>query len=376
MTDNEYYVTELPNFLNDTWPCQYAGVFPTGNDGANNVFFWMYPVFEDPENDAPVAVFLNGGPGASSAFANFLESGPQRILATETTSESGDTTFEYSIYNSKDTWTKTATMIYVDQPTGTGFSYGAPYVTSMEEASEQFVTFMVSLYEAFPALQERELHMTGASYAGKYIPKFTVDLLKKNDQLPSTYFNIKSIQMGDPYTAPYSQRLLSSKLPSSLNLYDLSNLPQVAALDRSCAEDIGNLSTNAATCEMLMIYFSVTTGGVYTYDVRKFGYDWDYVEPAVTTYFIDNQAEIQPALHLQGDTMDPYFTFDRSEVADAFTEDGMLAYIADCQSLVDQGVPMLVYAGEFDDRCGPNQQVPWLKRLNFTDSESFWAQAR
>lgn len=36
----------------------------------------MYPN-EDPE--APVAVWLNGGPGASSTFANFLLNGPMGI---------------------------------------------------------------------------------------------------------------------------------------------------------------------------------------------------------------------------------------------------------------------------------------------------------
>lgn len=36
----------------------------------------MYPAVD---KDAPVAVWINGGPGASSTFANFLFSGPLRI---------------------------------------------------------------------------------------------------------------------------------------------------------------------------------------------------------------------------------------------------------------------------------------------------------
>jgi len=67
------------------------------------LFFWIYPA-EDA--DAPVTIWLNGGPGASSTFANFLFNSPLRI------SGSSDTT--YSVFTSEETWTKKTTMIYID----------------------------------------------------------------------------------------------------------------------------------------------------------------------------------------------------------------------------------------------------------------------
>ena len=44
----------------------------------------MYPA-ENFEN-APLAIWLNGGPGGSSAFGNFLENGPMRIARNGTNS--------------------------------------------------------------------------------------------------------------------------------------------------------------------------------------------------------------------------------------------------------------------------------------------------
>ena len=101
---------ELPGFATgDTWPCSYAGTLPGDiigdtESGASNLFFWIYPA-EDA--DAPVTIWLNGGPGASSTFANFLFNSPLRIAESPTDSA-------FSMYTSTETWTKKTTMIYID----------------------------------------------------------------------------------------------------------------------------------------------------------------------------------------------------------------------------------------------------------------------
>ena len=64
----------------------------------------MYPAVDA---DAPVVIWLNGGPGASSTFANFLFSSPLRISEDP---ESG----EFEMYKSEETWIKAGTMIYID----------------------------------------------------------------------------------------------------------------------------------------------------------------------------------------------------------------------------------------------------------------------
>ena len=71
-------------------------------------------------SQTPLAIWLNGGPGASSIFGNFLENGPLQISQNGTGQNAS-----YTITNNPlGSWADAATMVYVDQPIGTGFSYG------------------------------------------------------------------------------------------------------------------------------------------------------------------------------------------------------------------------------------------------------------
>ncbi len=99
------------------------------------------------------------------------------------------------MYTSEETWIKASTVIYIDQPVGTGFSYGTPLLTTMDEASTEFVYFMHAIWDAFPVLKTKDLYMTGESYAGHYIPAFSNALVKDGT------FNLKASLIGDPYTA-------------------------------------------------------------------------------------------------------------------------------------------------------------------------------
>ncbi|CAI0397510.1 unnamed protein product [Linum tenue] len=73
----------------------------------------FYFFFESRVNntDAPVVIWLTGGPGCASELALFYENGPFKI--TE------DMALQWNDYG----WDQASNILYVDQPTGTGFSY-------------------------------------------------------------------------------------------------------------------------------------------------------------------------------------------------------------------------------------------------------------
>lgn len=81
------------------------------------------------------------------------------------------------MYKSKESWTNLGTVIYIDQPVGTGFSYGEPLLTNMKEASEEFMNFVTNIWKTYPDLQGKDLYMTGESYAGHYMPYFSRDMV-------------------------------------------------------------------------------------------------------------------------------------------------------------------------------------------------------
>ncbi|ODA81076.1 hypothetical protein RJ55_04038 [Drechmeria coniospora] len=79
-----------------------------------NTFFWFFEAREDPAN-APLAIWLNGGPGASSLMGLLQENGPCFV----------DADSESTIPNPW-SWNRHVNMLYVDEPNQVGLSYDTP----------------------------------------------------------------------------------------------------------------------------------------------------------------------------------------------------------------------------------------------------------
>ena len=122
-------------------------------------FFWLMESRSAPKTD-PVVMWLTGGPGCSSQLALLAENGPCSIDA-----KSGNTTRNpYS-------WTSNATVMWVDQPAGTGFSTGifTPDTNENEVANDMY-RFLQQFYKALPQYKSNPFFIFGESYAGHYVP--------------------------------------------------------------------------------------------------------------------------------------------------------------------------------------------------------------
>jgi carboxypeptidase C (cathepsin A) len=104
----------------------------------------------------------------------------------------------------------------------------------MDEAAAEFLTFMDNLFVKYPEFVDRPLYMTGESYGGKYLPAFSKKLLEANAERGTSAFNLMATLIGDPYTAPLTQRTNIYKVPEALFTLDDMNLSQVSALNRHC----------------------------------------------------------------------------------------------------------------------------------------------
>ena len=106
----------------------YAGTFNVSltNSTNHNLFYWLFR--NTSLSRPPLVIWLNGGPGASSEFDVFLENGP--LLITR----NGTTTSDFILGLRKGSWGDVADVLFLDQPVGTGFSYGDSTVDRIETA--------------------------------------------------------------------------------------------------------------------------------------------------------------------------------------------------------------------------------------------------
>ncbi|KDB23903.1 hypothetical protein H109_04213 [Trichophyton interdigitale MR816] len=79
-----------------------------------NTFFWLVESRSNPQN-APLTVYLNGGPGSTSLVGVFQETGPCEVIEIAK-DRLGTRAREWG-------WDRSSNMLYIDQPVQSGFSF-------------------------------------------------------------------------------------------------------------------------------------------------------------------------------------------------------------------------------------------------------------
>jgi hypothetical protein len=70
-------------------------------------------------------------------------------------------------------WTRATTMLYVEHPIGTGFSYGHPFPLNEAEANGDMDHFLQNFYNVFTHLKKSKFYVMGESYAGMFVPSIS-----------------------------------------------------------------------------------------------------------------------------------------------------------------------------------------------------------
>eukprot|EP00040_Diaphanoeca_grandis_P003180 m.24065 g.24065 ORF g.24065 m.24065 type:complete len:540 (+) comp14469_c0_seq1:89-1708(+) len=186
-------VTSLPDYGVPPAP-QYSGFLDATNADPNagvKLHYWFAETTSMDEN-APIVLWLNGGPGSSSILGMLQEHGPLLINAT-----GGLTKNPYA-------WTNHVNLLILESPSGVGYSYCAGSLATpptgcvnTDNSTSRAARFAIQDFFAtkFPELIKREFFITGESYAGVYVPTLAREIL---DNAPEV--NIKGLAVGDPCT--------------------------------------------------------------------------------------------------------------------------------------------------------------------------------
>ncbi|XP_041972254.1 venom serine carboxypeptidase-like [Aricia agestis] len=171
----------------------HSGFITVNKKYNSNLFFWYFPSKYNVET-APVVLWLQGGPGASSLLGLFVENGP--IVVTE----NGLTARKYH-------WALENNLIYIDNPVGSGFSFTGEddgYCDDEACVARDLYNCLQQFFDLFPQLRSREFYVTGESYAGKYIPSLAMEIHDQNQQNDKK-INLRGLAMGNAYCDPINQ---------------------------------------------------------------------------------------------------------------------------------------------------------------------------
>nr|AAC41580.1 carboxypeptidase [Aedes aegypti] len=337
----------------------YSGFMTVDAKHNSNLFFWYVPAKNNREQ-APILVWLQGGPGASSLFGMFEENGPFHIHRNKSVKQR-----EYS-------WHQNHHMIYIDNPVGTGFSFtdsDEGYSTNEEHVGENLMKFIQQFFVLFPNLLKHPFYISGESYGGKFVPAFGYAIHNSQSQ---PKINLQGLAIGDGYTDPLNQLNYGEYL-YELGLIDLNGrkkFDEDTAAAIACAERKDMNSANRLIQGLFdgldgqESYFKKVTGFSSYYNFIKG--DEESKQDSVLMEFLSNP-EVRKGIHV-GEL--PFHDSDgHNKVAEMLSED-TLDTVAPWVSKLLSHYRVLFYNGQLDIICAYPMTVDFLMKMPFDgDSE-------
>lgn len=189
-------------------------------DGAH-MFWWLYYA-DSPSalyKDLPLVMWLQGGPGGSgSGFGNFEEIGP----------------LDTDLKPRATTWVQSASVLFVDNPVGTGFSYtDRPdgYATNVTTVASDMMVLLKSFFTAQPEFQSIPFYIFSESYGGKMAAAISMELSKAISQ-GAIKCNFAGVALGDSWISPldsvmtWGPYLYTTSLLDDYGLAEVSNVAE------------------------------------------------------------------------------------------------------------------------------------------------------
>ncbi|XP_059611633.1 venom serine carboxypeptidase-like [Phlebotomus argentipes] len=348
------------------WIESHAGYFTVNKKYNSNMFFWFFRAQNDKDN-APVVLWLQGGPGASSLFGLFSENGPFSV------------TEDLDYPPRKYSWHMHHNLIYIDNPVGTGFSFtdnDLGYSTSETSVGENLYETMQQFFKLFPELRKNPFYITGESYAGKYIPALGYQIHHQNQVADNEVINLKGMAIGDGFSDPLHQLNYGDYL-YQIGLIDDNAKNLFAKYQRSAEKLIENGDYTAAFLLMDRLIdgdngqnslFQNLTGLVQYYNYLSTLTD----DGSAAMAKLIGNAEMRKAIHVGNLT---FHGLDENKVGTFLIRDIMKSVALWIGELLSY-YPIVFYSGQLDIIVAYPLTVNYLQQLDFKDHDQYLAAER
>ncbi|XP_048573993.1 serine carboxypeptidase 1-like [Triticum urartu] len=346
---------------------QYGGYVTVGSHNGRALFYYFV---EAPGNATakPLLLWLNGGPGCSS-----LGHGAMRELGPFRANRDGKT-----LTRNKHAWNNVANVIFLESPAGVGFSYsntssdydkmGDPMAA--QDAYVFLVIFLVSWLDMFPEYKARPLYITGESYAGHYIPQLAATILAHNSN--NNTINLKGLASGIMVGNPYLDKMKNlighykylwshgaisdevwADIAGGCSINDSSISARCYQAITECQDGIlDHDNIYAPTC-------IIASNGSYYSSTYLPGYDPCSYVP--TKDYL-NSPQVQKALHARETKWLDCRSFEDFK-------DSPDTMVPTLKRLIDHGLPIWLFSGDFDSVCPFTGTKYTIRDLNLSVTE-------
>lgn len=308
--------------------------------------------FQNQSN--PISLWLQGGPGNSSLFGLFVENGPYTLIDVDT-----------AVLKNY-TWLGSMSLIYFDNPVGTGFSFtenDKGYATNEADVARDLYNALGQFFTLFSEYRNNDFYLTGESYAGKYIPAIGSLLHAKKNE---SKINLKGVAIGNGLIDPESMIDYSSFL-YKISLFDEDQAEIGKKYEEKILNDIKNERYDACHLkwndyiESNTSFFYNVTGITYYYNFLfdKEPNDFKFFQTYVTN------SKSRAALHVGNKNYSS-----GKDVLDHLKNDMCKSAKSDLIILMEN-YKVLLYSGQLDIIVASPLTDNMINRLKWKGSEKY-----
>ncbi|XP_067471908.1 retinoid-inducible serine carboxypeptidase [Thunnus thynnus] len=345
-------------------------------DGAH-MFWWLY--YADSQsaenNDLPLVMWLQGGPGGSgSGFGNFEEIGP----------------LDRNLQPRKTSWVQAASLLFVDNPVGTGFSYAERpdgYATDVAMVASDMLVLLQNFFTKKTEFQSVPFYIFSESYGGKMAAAISMELTKAIAQ-GKVKCNFAGVALGDSWISPLDSVMTWGPYLYTTSLLDDNGLNDVNGAAEAVKQAVEQQEFKKAT-ELWSVAETVVeqnTNGVNFYNILTQDPDEKRTSSTGEDFIsLQTRRHIRP-LHSQSlsELMNgpirkklgiiPQNVTWGGQAEDVFTYmsgDFMKPVVDIVDQLLSAGVNVTVYNGQLDLIVDTMGQELWVKRLKWDGLSGF-----